>query len=58
MRWIDVVNTRLWPFKFEGLLLKLGLCLLLLNRNTETEFWVKEKKIALLPCQAKVATVG
>ena len=37
---------------------KLGLCLLLLNRNMETEFWVKEKKTALLLCQAKGAPAG
>ena len=37
---------------------KLGLCLLLPNRNMEIEFGVgvKEKKIALLLCQAKGAT--
>ena len=35
------------------LLLKLDLSPLVLNRNAETEFWVKEKKIALLLCQAK-----
>lgn len=27
---------------------KLGLCPLLLNRNVETEFWVKEKNIAFI----------
>lgn len=32
-------------------LLKLGLCPTVLNRNLETEFWVNEKKIALLFCQ-------
>ena len=37
----------------EVLLLKLSLGLLLLNRNMETEFGVKEKKIALLLGQAK-----
>ena len=37
------------------LLLKPGLSLPLLNRNTETEFWVKEKKMASLLCQAKGA---
>ena len=30
----------------------------LLNRNSETEFGVKEKKIALLLCQAKGAIAG
>ena len=39
-------------------LLKLGLYSQLLNRNVETEFWVKEEKIALLFCQAKGATAG
>lgn len=28
------------------------------SRNTETEFWVKKKKIALLLCQVKEATAG
>ena len=37
---------------------KLSLCPPLPNRNAETEFWVKEEKIALLLCQAKGATVG
>lgn len=36
---------------------KLGLCLLLLNRNMETEFWVKENT-ALLFCLAKGTTAG
>ena len=31
---------------------------LVLIRNNETEFWVKEKKIALLLCQTKGATAG
>ena len=31
---------------------------LVLNRNSETEFWAKEKKVALLLCQAKEATTG
>lgn len=30
------------------MLLKLGLCLLVSNRNIETEFGVKEKKIAFI----------
>ena len=38
--------------------LKLSLCLLLPNRNPKTEFWVQEKKTALLLCQAKGATAG
>ena len=44
----------LGPFP-GGMLPKLGFRLLVLNRNVETEFWVKEKKIALLLCQAKGA---
>ena len=40
------------------LLPKLGLCPLVPNRNTETEFEVKEKRIALLLCQTKEATAG
>ena len=35
-----------------------GLCSLVPNRNVETEFWVKEKKIALFLCQAKGAIAG
>ena len=35
------------------LLLELGLCSPVANRNTEPEFRVKEEKIALLLCQAK-----
>ena len=31
----------------------LKLCPQVPNRDTEAEFWVKEKKIALLLCQAK-----
>ena len=31
---------------------------LVLNKNAETEFWVKEKQIALLLCQAKAATAA
>ena len=34
---------------------KLGLCSSVPNRNAETEFWVKQKRIALLFCQAKGA---
>ena len=37
---------------------KFGLCLLVPNWNTETEFGVKEKKVALLLCQAKGTTTG
>ena len=35
------------------LLAKLGLCPLVLNRNLETEFWVKEKKIAFIALPGK-----
>ena len=42
----------------NNMLLELGLCSLVWNRNTETELWVKEKKIALLLCQAKEVTAG
>ena len=38
--------------------LKLVLCSPVLNRNAETEFWVKQKRIVLLLCQAKGDTVG
>ena len=37
---------------------KLDLCPLVLNTNTETEFWCGQTKIALLLCQAKRATAG
>ena len=37
---------------------KLGVCPLVSNRNLETEFGVKEEKIALLLCQAEEATAG
>ena len=40
------------------LLPKLALCPLVPNRNAETEFRVKEKKVALLLCQAKEATAA
>ena len=40
------------------LLLKLGLCPTVPNRNVETEFWVKEKKTALLLCHTKESTAG
>ena len=43
-------------FFSSHLLPKLSLCPLLPNGNVKTEFWVKEKKIALLLCQAKRAT--
>ena len=36
----------------------LSLCLLVLNWISETEFWVKKKRIALLLCQANRGTVG
>ena len=45
-------------FQLLFMLLKLGLCPLVPNRNTETEFWVKLKRVDSLPCQAKGATVG
>ena len=32
---------------------EVSLCPLVPHRNTETEFWVKEKKFVLLLCQAK-----
>ena len=35
-----------------------GLCTSTPNYFLETEFWVKEKRIALLFCQAKGATAG
>ena len=42
----------------KRVLLKLGLCPPVLNKNVEMEFWAKEKKIALLLCQAKEVTAG
>lgn len=36
---------------------KFGLCLPVTNTNAEAEFGVKEKKIALLLCQAKISTL-
>ena len=33
-----------WPMPRYIMLLKLGLCPQMLNRNTETEFWIREKK--------------
>ena len=38
---------------FFSLLPKLSLCPSMLNRNTETEFWVKEKKIACIALPGK-----
>ena len=35
---------------------KLSLCSPVQNRNAEVESWAKQKKIALLLCQAKEAT--
>ena len=35
------------PAISSDLLLELGFCLTVLNRNAETEFWVKERKIAI-----------
>ena len=51
----------LWTFRhalhicldIEDVLLKLGLCPLVPNRNAETEFWVKEKKIAFIALSGK-----
>ena len=40
------------------LLLKLSLCPPSPNRNSDTDFWVKEKQIALLLCQAKGVRAG
>ena len=52
---INIINTDVCSI----LLPKLALCPLVLGRNSETEFWAKEKKkIALLLCQAKEATEG
>ena len=42
--------------KILRLLPKFGLRWPLPNRSVETEFWVKEKKVTLLLCQAKEAT--
>ena len=39
--------------KGEGLLLKLGPCPVVMNRNAETEFWVKEKKISFIALPGK-----
>ena len=50
-------SCMLWE-EFVAVLLRLGLIPLLQNRNLETEFWMKEKKIALLLCQAKGSTAG
>lgn len=47
-------NTICW----QEVLLKLSLCLPVLSPKAETEFWVSEKRMALLRCQAKGATVG
>ena len=35
------------------LLLEFGLCLLVLNRTTETEFWVQEKKNSFIALPGK-----
>ena len=43
---------------FGGDVAKLSLCPSEPNTNSKTEFWVKEKEIALLLCQAKGATAG
>ena len=42
----------------RGMLLKLSLCPPVLNGKAEREFGAKEKKIALLLCQAKYTTAG
>ena len=42
----------------EMVFLKLGVCPLVLNKNVETEFGTKKKKIALLLCQAKETTAS
>ena len=53
----DEFITRFWLASQEtkdcGELSEFGLCLPGPNWNVETEFWVKEKKIGLLLCQAK-----
>ena len=46
------------PLLTMMLIPKLGLCTPVLNRISETEFWVKQKRTALLLCQAKGDTVG
>ena len=38
---------------WSAVLLKLGLCPPVLNRNAETEFWVKEEKIAFIALPGK-----
>ena len=42
----------------RGMLLKLSLCPPVLNRKAETGFGEKEKKIALLLCQANYTTAA
>ena len=51
MWFLEGRDSRVWL-----LLLKLSLCPQLPSRKVEIEFWVKEKKIVLLLCQAKGAT--
>ena len=46
------------PQSSQVLLLNLGLCPLELNRNAKTKVGVKQKKIALLLCQAKGTMAG
>ena len=46
------------PQSSQVLLLNLGLCPLVLNRNAKTKVGVKQKKIALLLCQAKGTMAG
>ena len=41
-----------------NLLPKLGLCSPVPNRNKETEFWVKKKRVAFIALPAKGAQVG
>ena len=52
LNFTDQSGLFFWPFghalhiclDIEDVLLKLGLCPLVPNRNAETELWVKEKK--------------
>ena len=53
-KWFGYVSVGVFESgPMQGLLLKLGLCLPLLNRNTETEFWAKEKKDSFIALAGK-----
>ena len=54
----SIITGTLWRYCGFVLLPKFGFCLLVPNTNTETDFWVKKKRAALLLCQTKGATAG